>query len=161
MDDANALLHTNMWDIYVNEKENLVKGAYLLEVFGHDKRKVLWEVVNDHVIEEPTDHEEIGLRGFDLDVFNEDEEGVVREGSSEFPYILMLIKICPGNWISQLKSTNHKVDEENGKALNKGNVRYQKVRRFSSNGFWKNIGCIVSAPTFGLGGQGCGRMKRK
>ena len=115
MDDANALLHTNMWDIYVNEKENLVKGAYLLEVVGHDKKKVLWEVVNDHVIEEPTDHEEIGLRGFDLDVFNEDEEGVVREGSSEFPYILMLIKICPGNWISQLKSTNHKVDEDNGK----------------------------------------------
>ena len=31
------------------------------------------------------------------------------------------------------------------------NGRYRKVFQFSSNGFWKNIGCIVSAPTFGLG----------
>ena len=45
------------------------------------------------------------------------------------------------------------MDEENNKSLNKGNVQYQKVRRFSSNEFWKNIGCLVSAPTFGLGGS--------
>ena len=37
--------------------------------------------------------------------------------------------------------------------MNKGNVRYLKVRQFSSNEFWKNIGCLVSAPTFGLGGS--------
>ena len=48
---------------------------------------------------------------------------------------------------------NHKVDEENGKALNKGNVRYQMFCLFSSNEFWKNIGCLVSDPTFGLGGS--------
>ena len=38
------------------------------------------------------------------------------------------------------------------KALNKGNVRYRKFCRFSSNEFCKNIGCLVSAPIFGLGG---------
>ena len=43
--------------------------------------------------------------------------------------------------------------EYNGKALGKGNVRYRKVRRFSSNEFWKNIGCLVSAPTFDLWGS--------
>ena len=36
--------------------------------------------------------------------------------------------------------------------MNKGNVQYRKVRRFSSNEFWKNIGCLVSDPTFGIGG---------
>ena len=46
---------------------------------------------------------------------------------------------------------NQKANEENGKALNRGNVRYQKVCCFSSNEFWKNICCLVSAPTFGLG----------
>ena len=45
VDDAKALLHTKSWYIYVNEKENPVKGGYLVEVFGHDKKKVLWEVV--------------------------------------------------------------------------------------------------------------------
>ena len=57
MDYVKALLHAKRWDIYVNEKEKLVKGGCLVEVVGHDKRKVLWEVVNDHVVEDPTDHE--------------------------------------------------------------------------------------------------------
>ena len=48
---------------------------------------------------------------------------------------------------------NKKVDEYNGKALNNGNVRYQKVCWVFSNGFRRNIGCFVSAPTFGLGGS--------
>ena len=43
--------------------------------------------------------------------------------------------------------------EENGKSLNKGNVRYRKVRRFYSNEFWNNISCLVSAPTFGIWGS--------
>ena len=43
-------------DIYVNEKGNLVKGGYLVEFVGHDKKKVLWEVIDDHVVKEPTDH---------------------------------------------------------------------------------------------------------
>ena len=37
--------------------------------------------------------------------------------------------------------------------MNKGNVWYCKVSRLPSNEFWKNIGCLVSAPTFGLGGS--------
>ena len=32
------------------------------------------------------------------------------------------------------------------------NGQYQKVQQFSSNEFWKNIGCLFSDPTFGLEG---------
>ena len=92
-------------------------------------------MIDDHVVKDSTDHEEIVLRGFDFNFFDHDEEGVVRDGSSEFPYILMLIQLCPGNGIIQLKRMNQKVDEDNGKALGKGNVRYQKVCQFSSNEF--------------------------
>ena len=63
----------------------------------------------------------------------------------------MLIKIWPGSCKNQLKIMNHKVDEENGKEMVKGNVRYQNVCQFSIYGFWKNIVCLISAPTFGLG----------
>ena len=62
-------------------KENLVSGGYSVEVVGHDKKKVTWKVVDDHAVEEPSDHEDIGIRGFDFNIFDEDEEGVVREGS--------------------------------------------------------------------------------
>ena len=43
---------------------------------GHNKKKVLWDVVGDHVVEEPSDHKDIGLRGFDFNIFNEDEGGL-------------------------------------------------------------------------------------
>ena len=56
VDDKKALLHAKRWDLYVNNKEQLVKGKYLVEVVGHDKKKVLWEVVDDHVVEEPSDN---------------------------------------------------------------------------------------------------------
>ena len=48
------------------------------------------------------------------------------------PYLNFLIKLWPGYWIEQLKRMNQNVDEENGKQRVKGNVRYRKVRRFSS-----------------------------
>ena len=49
-----------------------------MEVSDNDKKKVVWEVFDDHVVEEPSDHEDIGLRGFDFNIFDEDEEGIVR-----------------------------------------------------------------------------------
>ena len=110
------MLHAKKWDLYVNEKKKLVKGGYLVEVVGHEKRKVLWEVVDNHVVEEPSDHEEIRIWGIDFNVFDEDEEGVVIEGSSEFPYLLMFIKLWPGYRMTQLKRMNRKVNKDNGKA---------------------------------------------
>ena len=94
----------------MNEKDKIIKGGYLVEVVGHDGNKVLWEVVEDNVVEEATDHNEIGLQGFDFILFNRDEKGVGKEGSSEFPYVLMLSKIFPGDSKTQLNSTNQKVD---------------------------------------------------
>ena len=41
VDDAKAFLHAKRWDIYLNENEKLVKGGYLVEVFGQEKKKVL------------------------------------------------------------------------------------------------------------------------
>ena len=66
-------------------------------------------MVGDHVVEEPSDHKDIGRRGFDFNILDEDEEEVVREGCSE-TYLKMLIKLRPVNWIDQLKRMNRKVD---------------------------------------------------
>ena len=105
VDDKKALLNAKRWDLYLNEKEKISKRKYLVEVVGHDKKKLLWEVVGNHVVEGPSDHEDIVLRGFDFNIFDEDEEGVVREGCSD-PYLKMLIKLWPGDQIYQLKRMN-------------------------------------------------------
>ena len=64
-----------------------------MELFGSDKKKVLWGVVYDHVVEEVNDYDELGLQGFGLNFVGKYEEGVGREGLSEYPYILMLMKL--------------------------------------------------------------------
>ena len=115
VDNKKALLHAKRWGVYVNEKENIMKGGYLVEVVCYDGKKVLWELVDNHVVEQESDHDEIGLRGFDLNLFGEDGKGVGREGSSEFPYLPMLIKLCPGYQKTQLKRTNLKMNEDNDK----------------------------------------------
>ena len=61
------------------------------------------------MVEDPSAYEDIGLRGFDINIFVKYEEGVVREGCSE-TYLLMSIMLRPGDRISQLKSMNIKVD---------------------------------------------------
>ena len=38
----------------------------MVQVVGHDGKKVILEVVGDHVVEDPTDHDEIVLRGLDF-----------------------------------------------------------------------------------------------
>ena len=65
----------------------------------------------------------------------------------------MLIKLCPGDWYNHPERMNMKVDDNNGKHMGMGKVKIRKVRQFSSNEFWKNIGCLILAPTFGLGGS--------
>ena len=39
----------------------LVKGGYSVEVSEKDEKKVIWEVVDNHVVEEGVRHEELGL----------------------------------------------------------------------------------------------------
>ena len=46
-----------------------------MEVVGHDGKKVLWEVVGDNSGEEPTDHDDIELQGFDFNFFQRRREG--------------------------------------------------------------------------------------
>ena len=104
-----------------------------MEIDVTDRKKVIWEVQDNHVLEEATDHDDIGPRGLDFNLFGIEEKGVGREGSIQFPYWLMLIKIWPGYWKTQLKRMNQRVDEYNGEAIGIGNGRYQKVCRFSSN----------------------------
>ena len=50
----------------------LIKGGYLLGVVGSDGRKIIWEVVDNHVVEEENDNDEIGLRGFNFNFFDKD-----------------------------------------------------------------------------------------
>ena len=48
---------------------------------------------------------------------------------------------------------NKRVDKENEIGVTQENGQFWKLQRFSRNKFWKNIECLLSAPTFGIGGS--------
>ena len=51
VDGTKAFLHAKKWYICNLEKEELVKGEYLVEVFERYGKELIWEVVDDHVVE--------------------------------------------------------------------------------------------------------------
>ena len=40
-----------------------------MEVVGFDLNKVIWEVIDDHIVEEENDHDETGLWDFEFNFF--------------------------------------------------------------------------------------------
>ena len=41
-----------------------------MEVVDRDRNKVIWELVGNHVVEEETHHDEIGLKWFNYNLFD-------------------------------------------------------------------------------------------
>ena len=68
------------------------------------------EVVDYHVVEEGVEHEELGLRVFDFNLFDEDRKGCVGCNVKELPYFLILMQLWPGNWEEKLDQMNKKLD---------------------------------------------------
>ena len=59
VENKKTLLHAKRLDVYVNEKENLIKEGYLVGFFGYEGKKLIWEVVDDNAVEEKTVKDEI------------------------------------------------------------------------------------------------------
>ena len=55
----------------------MVKGGCSVEFYDKDGNKVIWEFIDYHVVKEGFEHEELGLRGFSFNLFNEEREGCV------------------------------------------------------------------------------------
>ena len=51
LSDDKVVLHANIWYVYKNEKIISTKGSYYVEVSGSDGNKVLWELVDDLLIQ--------------------------------------------------------------------------------------------------------------
>ena len=54
------------------------------------------------MVEEGVEHEELGQRGFDFNLFDEEREGCFGDDAKELPYLLMPMKLWTGNWEEHL-----------------------------------------------------------
>ena len=75
VDEVKDLLHAKKWYVYNSEKQALVNVGYSVEYSDKESNGIIWEAVNEHVVEEGVEHEELGLQGFDLNLFDEEREG--------------------------------------------------------------------------------------
>ena len=97
------------------------------------RKKVIWQVANDHIVEEGVEHQELSIQFFDFNLFDEDREVCVGDYVKDFPYFLMLMKLWFGDWQDQISRMNKKVNEDNGRGGTQQNEIFQKLREFSRN----------------------------
>ena len=129
VDGTKALLHDKKWGIYNLDKQALLKGGYLVGFYDNYGKKVILEVVDKHVVEQGVEHQELGIRGFDFNLFDEDMEVYVKGDVKELPYLLMLVKLWHGYLKEQIYRINKNLDKDNGRGGNQDNGRFQKLWR--------------------------------
>ena len=76
--------------------------------------------MKDHIIDEKEYYKDIGIRGFDYKLFEEEEGGGTREGSYGYPYLKHLVHLWPGDWVNYMAETNEAVVVRNHLTVNGG-----------------------------------------
>ena len=77
--DNKKKIHALRWEVYVKEKEELIKREFSVSVPHPKGGSISWTCMNDHIIDENDQYEAIGLRVFGYKLFEEEEGGGSRE----------------------------------------------------------------------------------
>ena len=64
VDGTKTLINAKKWDVYNSKKDVSVKGRYSVDIYYKDWKRLIWEVIDDDVVEEGVEHEKLVLRGF-------------------------------------------------------------------------------------------------
>ena len=149
--DNKKNIHDLRWDVYVKDKEKLIKREFSVPVPHTEGGGIVWTCVKDRIIDEKQQYEAIGLRGFYYKLFEEEEAGGNRERLEGCPYLEHLIQLWPVDWVKQMLKMNEVVGMNNRLTMGGGGKRI--VCPFRGQKFWKCIGCVLSAVTYGKKGK--------
>ena len=125
--DNKKNIHDLRWELYVKEKEELIKREFSVSVPNPKGGAIVWTCVKDHIINENEDYKDIGLRGFDYKLFEEEEVGGTREGKDGYPYLKHLIQLWPDYWLRQMEKMNEAVCMNNRVTMNGGGKRLVSI----------------------------------
>ena len=101
-----------------------------------------WTCVKDYIIDEKEDYKDIGIRGFDYKLFEEEQGGGTIEGLDGYPYLKHLIQLWPGDWENRTEKMNEAFGMNNYVTVDGGGK--QMVCPFRIQDFWECIGCLLS-----------------
>ena len=134
-------IHALRWEVYVKNKQELIKREFLVSVPNPKGGKIVWACGKYHIIYEKKDYKDIGLRGFDFKLFEEQEGRETRQGLDEYPYLKHLIQLWSVDWVKKMVKMNEAVGRKNIFTMDGGGKRL--VGPFKSQEFWKCIGYIL------------------
>ena len=104
------------------------------------------------MVEEGLEHEELGLRGFDINLLDEEMEVCVGEDVKEFLYLLMIMKLWTGDEEDYINRMSKNMYKDNGREGTQENGQFWKIQRFSRNKYWKTLGVFYQHIPLALGG---------
>ena len=134
------------WEVYFKKKEGLIKREFFVSVSHPKGGAIVWTCMKYHTIDEKQDYKDIGLRGFDYKLFEEEGGGGNREGLDGYTYLKHIIQLGQDHWLNQIAKTNEAFGMNNYFTMEGGGRRL--VRPFRRQQFWKYIGCILLAVTY-------------
>ena len=77
----------------MKDKEDLINREFLVAVTHTKGLGFVWTFVEDSVVGEKEEYREIGVRGFDYKLFQEEEGGGVRKCLYGYPYLNHFIEL--------------------------------------------------------------------
>ena len=101
------------WEVYMKNKEGLIKRYFLLVVPHSEGGDIVWTCVEDNINKVKDEYKPIRLRLFDYKLFGEEDGGWVRKGIYGYQYLNHLIELGPGDWEKQLMKKNEVFHERN------------------------------------------------
>ena len=106
------------WEVYIKENEQLVKRDFLVSVPHPKWGEIVWTCVKDHIINEKEDYRDIGIRGFDYKLFEEEQGGGTRKVLDGYPYLKHLIQLWTGYLVRNMAKINIGVGMKNCVTMN-------------------------------------------
>ena len=124
--DGKKKIHALKWEVYVKDKEELIKREFLVSVPHPKGGEIVWTCVKDHIINEKEDYKDIGLRGFDYKLSEEEEGGGTRKELDGYPYLNNIIPLWPVDLVRQMEKMNEAVCTKNHFTSNGGGMQYTR-----------------------------------
>ena len=129
--DDKKKIHALRWEVYGKEKEDLIKIEFSVSVPNPKLGAIVCTFVKYHIIDEMEDYKNIGPRGFDYKLFEEEEVRETRKRLDGYLYLKHLLQLWPGDWVRHMAKMNEAVGIKNCFKMNGGGKR--SVRPFKMN----------------------------
>jgi len=119
--------------LYEGADDSVLHKTSDLEVVRR-KDSIEWTIIDDPtVVNPPTEYDEVGLIGFDWNMFSDENIHVNSCRQYNFPFLTLLKHLWPGDYNTQIQNMNKFITKENKRRQEAGNRSQSSCAKKKSN----------------------------